>query len=235
MRIRRVPKWKALERLVQTQPTWRCALGSLGHNYPALTHTCCSCLAPDGPLPSFLPHRYPTTAAYPLQGGPDAGSGGPRECGVCEGAGASWRPRESKYGRIFFLCLEGTYPNGKLAEAISASYFLLGAVWHTSTDKYFTFFDHFCGFGLIFQLPARVGVMVELVPCHEAYNLVTQTLGRCNFDKWRPVSGRKEDKYGSVIKFTHTSVHPQVVYTCYTRKISLKYSKETEMSRAVIK
>lgn len=145
------------------------------------------------------------------------------------------KTKRIKDGRIFFLCLEGTYPNGKLAEAISASYFLLGAVWHTSTDKYFTFFDHFCGFGLIFQLPARVGVMVELVPCHEAYNLVTQTLGRCNFDKWRPVSGRKEDKYGSVIKFTHTSVHPQVVYTCYTRKISLKYSKETEMSRAVIK
>lgn len=43
--------------------------------------------------------------------------------------------------------------------------FLLGAAWHTATDKYFTFFDHFCGFGLIFQLPTRVGMMVELLPC----------------------------------------------------------------------
>lgn len=89
---------------------------------------------------------------------------------------------------VFSLCPEGGYSDGKLHHVVArrgylCKLFLLGAAWHTATDKYFTFFDHFCGFGLIFQLPTRVGVTVELLPYHEAYNLVSQSLGRGNFDK----------------------------------------------------
>lgn len=78
--------------------------------------------------------------------------------------------------------------------------FLLGAVWHTSTDKYFTFFDHFCGFGLILQLPARAEVMVELLLHHEAYNLVTQSLGKYNFDQQHSAGSSQQDRSDSIIK-----------------------------------
>lgn len=37
----------------------------------------------------FLPDRYPSATAYPVQGGPDAGSGNPCERGIREGSRAS--------------------------------------------------------------------------------------------------------------------------------------------------
>ena len=62
---------------------------------------------------------------------------------------------------IFFLCLEGSYSKPEAVPVPRRAYlcklFLLEAVWLTSTNKYFTFFDHFCGFGLIFGSQQGLG------------------------------------------------------------------------------
>lgn len=83
--------------------------------------------------------------------------------------------------------------------------------------------------------------MVELLLRHEAYNLVTQSLGKkYNFDKQHSAGGSQQDRSGSVIK-SH-KLQDMCVRSHADRKMCLlhpqnilKYSEETETSGMVVK
>lgn len=55
--------------------------------------------------------------------------------------------------------------------------------------------------------------MVEILLRHEAYNLVTQSLGKYNFDKQRSAGGSQQDRSDRIIKFTQASGHVCKVHT----------------------
>lgn len=82
--------------------------------------------------------------------------------------------------------------------------------------------------------------MVELLLHHEAYNLVTQSLGKYNFDQQHSAGGSQQDRSDSIIK-SHklqdmcVSSHIDKKMCLMCPRNILKYSKEIETSRMVVK